>query len=75
MDLATFQRLLEQCGTDLDAWPDGGGAAALEFMAASDEAREAYLAAFPGPADRQVEGGGADPLVERIMRAVAGDQG
>jgi hypothetical protein len=44
-------------------------------MAVSDAAREAYLAAFPGVGDRPVDEGAADPLVERIMRALAGDQG
>ena len=75
MDLVTFQRLLEQCGTDLDAWPDGGGAAALELMAASIEAREAYLAAYPGSADRAFAEEADGALVERIMRAVADDRG
>ena len=75
MDLATFQGLLQQCGTDLDAWPGDSGAAALHLMAVSDAAREAYLAAFPGVGDRPVDEGAADPLVERIMRALAGDQG
>ena len=74
MDLATFRGLLAQCGTDLDAWPGSNGAAAREFMAVSAAAREAYLAAFPGPADRHGDAGD-DALVERIMRAVAGDQG
>ena len=75
MDLATFQGLLEQCGTNLDAWPNGSGAAALEFLAASDEAREVYLAAFPGPDDLAQAAAADDALVERILRAVAGDQG
>lgn len=71
MDLATFQGLLEQCGTDLETWPGGGGEAALELMASSAEARDAYLAAFPGPDDRPQAGGADDALVERIMRTVA----
>lgn len=70
-----FQGLLEQCGTDLEAWPDGGGAAALELMAGSAEAREAYLAAFPGPSDRPHAGDADDALIERIMQAVAREDG
>lgn len=75
MDLPTFRRLLAQYGTDLEAWPDSSGASALEFMAGSDEARDAYLAAFPGLSD-QVRADRGDPaLVERIMGAIARDQG
>jgi hypothetical protein len=70
MDLATFQGLLEQCGTDLETWPDGDGDAALELMASSAEARDAYLAAFPGPDDRPQTGDANDALVERIMQGV-----
>ncbi|HKR89889.1 MAG TPA: hypothetical protein VJS38_17100 [Phenylobacterium sp.] len=73
MDLAAFQGLLEQNGTDLDRWPDASRAAALEILAGSTEAREAYVAAFPGPADQPRAAEGDDALVERIMQAVARD--
>jgi hypothetical protein len=74
MDLATFQGLLERCGTDLDAWPGASGAMALELMAGSAEARDVYLAAFPGPGD-DAPRDGQDELVERIMQAVVRDGG
>lgn len=77
MDLSTFQGLLARRGADLDAWPEADRAAALELLAGSDEAREAYLGVFPGPADRlraDVEGPEAEgDIVERIMRAVGRD--
>ena len=73
MDLATFRRLLDQCGTDLETWPDDGGAAALELLASSEEAREAYIAVFPGPADRACTDDDEAALVERIMGAITRD--
>lgn len=75
MDLATFRRHLAQCGTDLEAWPGDSGAAALELMAGSVEAREAWLAAFPDTSDLARVGRGDEALVERIMGLVARDQG
>jgi len=74
MDLPTFRRLLAQYGTDLEAWPDSSGAGAVELMAGSDEARHAYLAAFPGPADHARADRDDPALVERIMGAIARDQ-
>jgi hypothetical protein len=75
MDLPTFRRLLAQHGAGLDAWPDNSGAAALELMASSGEARDAYLAAFPGPSDHARADGDDHALVERIMGAIGGDGG
>lgn len=73
MDLPTFQRLLVQYGADLDAWPEASGAAALEFLAGSEEARDAYLAAFPNAADEARAQGDDHALVERIMGVVGRD--
>jgi hypothetical protein len=47
---------------------------ALELMAGSAEARDVYLAAFPGPGD-DAPRDGQDELVERIMQAVVRDGG
>lgn len=71
MDLPTFRRLLDQCGTDLETWPDLSGAAARELMAGCTEACEAYLSAFPDPNDRACGTGDESALVERIMDVVA----
>jgi hypothetical protein len=79
MDLAAFRHHLAQCGTDLEAWPDDSGAAALELMAGSVEARDAWLAAFSDASADTSENarvdGGDEALVERIMGLVAEDQG
>jgi hypothetical protein len=75
MDLPTFRLLLELYGTALERWPDAGGDAALEFMASSAEAREAYLAAFSNATDSEGADDQDPALVERIMDAVARQQG
>lgn len=75
MDLPTFRRLLAQCGVDLEAWPDASGGAALEFMAGSVEARDAYLAAFLDAPDHPGADGTDPALVERIMGVIGREQG
>lgn len=74
MDLPTFRRLLAQCGADLEAWPDASAAAAVELMAGSVEARDAYLGVFLD-ASGHARGDGDDPaLVERIMGVIGRDE-
>jgi len=59
--------LLKQHGTDLEAWPDGGGAAALEFMAASVEARDAYLGSAELHVRQERPSGSHYPMLNAVV--------